>query len=68
MKNWYKSEFGWVIISVIIVLLLIAFSFIVRLPDWVFIPPFVYIAYFVIKGIIYAWIINPYNSWKNKRK
>lgn len=29
--------------------------------------PFVYLAYMVLKFMIYAWIINPYNAWKERR-
>lgn len=68
MKNWYKSELAWLLISMGLALLLIILSIFFKLPYWVFIPSFAYMGYFTIKGIIYAWIINPYNAWKNKEK
>jgi len=30
--------------------------------------PFIYLLYIVLKAIIYAWIINPYLAWKERRK
>ena len=66
--KWYKSEFAWLLISGGIILILIALSFIINLNPLFFAPPFAYMGYFVVKGIVYAWIINPYNAWKNKRK
>ena len=29
--------------------------------------PFVYLAYIVFKFLIYAWIINPINNWKERK-
>jgi len=36
---------------------------------WVLIPliPMAYITIMIIIPIIYAWIINPYRTWKRKR-
>ena len=66
-KKWYQSELVWLLISVVIAALLIPLSFIVTLQPYWFIPSFAYIGYFTIKGIIYAWIINPYRAWKKKK-
>lgn len=67
-KKWYQSELYWLIISAVIVLILIPISFITHLSPYWFLPSFVYIGYFTLKGIIYAWFINPYHKWKKKKK
>lgn len=65
-KKWYQSELYWLIISVVIVLILIPISFITPLSPYWFLPSFAYIGYFVLKGIIYAWFINP-KDWYTKQ-
>lgn len=68
---WYKSEFMWLIISLVLQLITFSLVGVFGFPEfliWVGLIGTAYSAYFVIKGIIYAWIINPYNAWKRKRK
>jgi hypothetical protein len=68
--KWYKSEFAWLLISLgwqLIIFLLIGLYFLPESFFWVGLVGTAYTAYFTIKGIIYAWIINPYNAWKRKR-
>ena len=67
---WYKSEFVWLLISlgwqliwfILIGQMIVSTSFI-----WVMLIGTTYSAYFILKGIVYAWFINPYNAWKRKR-
>lgn len=68
--KWYKSEFAWLLISLgwqLFWFLLIGLYIIPEYFIWVALAGTAYTMYFIIKGIIYAWIINPYNAWKRKR-
>lgn len=68
--KWYESEFIWLLISLgwqLIVYLLIGLRFIPESFIWVGLIGTAYTTYFIVKGIIYAWIINPYNARKRKR-
>ena len=68
--KWYKSEFAWLLISLGWQLLWFALIGQQIVPEsliWIPLIGTAYTMYFIIKGIIYAWIINPYNAWKRKR-
>ena len=68
--KWYKSEFMWLLISLVWQLiwgLLIGQFNLSENFMWVLLLGTAYTTYFIIKGIIYAWFINPYNAWKRKR-
>ncbi|MFW6226046.1 MAG: hypothetical protein ACOC3V_03735 [bacterium] len=67
--KWYKSEFMWLLISLVwqvIFFVLIGQNI---LGDfWVY-PMFIgtaYTLYFILKGILYAWFINPMPWYKKQ--
>ncbi|MFW6246617.1 MAG: hypothetical protein ACOC22_00375 [bacterium] len=64
---WYKSEFIWLLISLVWqVIFWILIGQNILTEHWAY-PMFlgtIYTAYFIIKGIIYAYFINPKKFWK----
>jgi hypothetical protein len=68
MKQYIKSEVFWYLLSWLIILLGFITLNVFDIHEYVFYLPILYIAYFTIKLIIYAFIINPYRGWKNNWK
>lgn len=69
--KWYKSEFAWLLISLLWQLFFAILLGQNLLPEyfiWIFLIGTAYSTYFVLKGIIYAWIINPIHWYKRQFK
>ena len=65
-KKWYQNEWYWMIIA----LCYLAVTFVLVsnfLPtDYIVItfPALLYLTYFIGKGLMYAFILNPIRSWR----
>jgi len=69
--KWYKSEFAWLLISLgwqLFWFLLIGLLVLLEVFFFVGLVGTAYTTYFILKGIVYAWLINPYNAWKKRNK
>ena len=69
-KKWYESEWAWLLVALGYLLLSFIFVGIFLNVKWVWImlPGIAYVVYFAIKGILYAFIINPVRSWRHGDK
>ena len=79
MKNFIKRQIRGLLYSDMVRLIyavilavplsLLAYKFHdVMLVKILAIFPWAYLLYYTVKGIVYAWIINPLRSRKNKKK